>query len=264
MSGYLLIKITCAVGISAFSLSAWSQEGSSELVTDRPDQTESSGVVPLRHLQIETGFLMSGDRTGELELNSFTYNTTLLRYGLLENFELRAGLEFRSENEKMLDSGEVNTISGFSPLYVGFKTRITEEKGWIPEIAFLGGVSLPLTAHRQFRALHPAAIMRFAFSHTLSGRFSFGYNLGAEWEAETGPGYRYTTARGIGLTEKLGLFLEVFGLFATEAENEHLADAGLTWLLLPNLQLDLSGGVGLNGAASDYFISAGFSYRIPD
>jgi hypothetical protein len=124
-------------------------------------------------------------------------------------------------------------------------------------------VSLPFTARKDFRALHPAAIMRFAFSHTLSDRFSFGYNLGAEWEAETGPGYFYTAALGIGLTEKVGMFVEGFGIFATDAPNEHLADAGFTWLVLPNLQFDVSGGVGLNDAAGDYFISTGLSYRIP-
>ena len=163
----------------------------------------------------------------------------------------------------MLDSGGETALAGFSPLYLGFKTRITGEQGWVPEIAFLGGVSLPFTERKEFRALHPAAIMRFAFSHTLSRKISLGYNLGAEWEPESGPGYFYTAALGIGLTEKVGVFAEVFGLLATDAPNEHLADAGITWLVLPNLQLDLSGGVGLNEAAGDYFISAGLSYRIP-
>ena len=105
--------------------------------------------------------------------------------------------------------------------------------------------------------------MRFAFSHTLTERFSFGYNLGAEWEGASGPGYFYSAVLGIGLTQTLGMFVEPFGLLAPEEANKHLLDAGLTWLVLPNLQLDLSGGVGLNEAASDYFISAGLSYRIP-
>lgn len=259
-----LRMIVLFAGMAATTLSGWSQEGSAELVTDRPDQTESSGVVPVRHLQIETGFLMSGDRTGQIETRSLAYNSTLLRYGLLENFELRAGLEYRSEKERVLDGDELSTLSGFSPLYLGFKTRITEEKGWIPEIAFLGGISFSFTARKEFRALHPSAIMRFAFSHTLSDRFSLGYNLGAEWEVESGPGYFYTAVLGIGLTGKVGMFVEGFGLFATEAENEHLADAGFTWLVLPNLQIDLSGGVGLNEAAGDFFISTGLSYRIPN
>jgi hypothetical protein len=249
--------------ISCLVMTGRAQEEAPELVTDRPDQTESSGVVPVRSLQIETGLMMSGDRSGGVEFRSFTYNTTLLRYGLMDNLELRAGLEYRNEKEKLPDSDWETTLAGLSPLYLGFKTRITGEQGWIPEIAFLGGVSLPFTERKEFRALHPAAIMRFAFSHTLSRRISLGYNLGAEWESGSGPGYFYTAALGVGVTEKVGVFVEAFGLLVSDAPGEHLADAGITWLAHPNLQLDLSGGVGLNEAAGDYFISAGLSYRLP-
>ncbi len=264
MKSVRLLNISLFLGLLGAWLPAWSQGEVPDLVTDRPDQTESSGVVPLRTLQIETGLVLSVNQSDQAQFRRFTYNSTLLRYGLLENFELRAGLEYLGEREEVLDQVEVNTLKGFSPLYLGFKTRITGERGWIPEIAFLGGLSLSFTAKKEFRALHPAAIMRFAFSHTLSDRFSFGYNLGAEWEGETGPGYFYSAVLGVGLTETLGLFIEPFGILATEHANEHLLDAGLTWLVLPNLQLDLSGGVGLNEAASDYFISAGLSYRIPE
>jgi hypothetical protein len=59
------------------------------LVTDRPDQTESSSVVPVHFLQIETGFIMKNDKMDSLIRKSFTYNTVLLHYGILENMELR-------------------------------------------------------------------------------------------------------------------------------------------------------------------------------
>ena len=168
--------ISLIICLLAVWITGWSQKEVPELVTDRPDQTESSAVVPLRSLQVETGLVLTGDKTDLAEFRSFRYNTTLLRYGLFKNFELRAGLEYLNESEKLLDTGDMSSLTGFSPLYLGFKTRITEERGWLPEIAFLGGVSLPFTALKDFRALHPAAIMRFAFAHTLSERFSFGYN----------------------------------------------------------------------------------------
>ena len=37
------------------------QDNGAELITDRPDQTESSAVVPRKLLQIETGFLMENN-----------------------------------------------------------------------------------------------------------------------------------------------------------------------------------------------------------
>lgn len=255
-SGYILIMLV-------FSLACRAQEEIPELVTDRPDQTESSDVVPHKSLQIETGFVISNDRVAMTERRSVVYNTTLLRYGLFENFELRTGLEYRSEMEKILDTGNTNTVTGLSPLYLGFKTKITEEKGALPEIAFLGGVALPYTEKKEFRALHPSAIMRFAFSHTLSERLSLGYNLGAEWEEDSGPGYFYSVTLGAGLVRRLGIFIEAFGLLSPENPDEHLLDTGLTFLLLPNLQLDVSGGLGISDAANDNYVSAGLSYRIP-
>ena len=70
------------------------QDKAPELITDRPDQTESSSVVPLKSLQIETGFVLENDETDNTRQKSFAYNTTLLRYGLFDNMELRLGLEY--------------------------------------------------------------------------------------------------------------------------------------------------------------------------
>ena len=51
----LLLALVSILGIA--------QEETPELITDRPDQTESSSVVPLGALQIETGFTMESDET---------------------------------------------------------------------------------------------------------------------------------------------------------------------------------------------------------
>ncbi|MBU1369122.1 MAG: transporter [Bacteroidetes bacterium] len=233
-----------------------------ELITDRPDQTESSVVVPLRSLQIETGFVLENDETDLIKQKSFTYNTTLLRFGLLKNLELRLGLEYLGEKVEIKKNDTLNSFSGLSPIYTGFKVKIADEDGWKPEIAFLGGLVLPFTANDDFKPEYSAATVRFAFSHTLSERFSLGYNLGAEWGGVTAiPGYFYSIAIGFGLAENLGLFVESYGLIPEEGVSEHLIDAGFTYLIIPNFQIDISGGIGLNNNAIDNFISLGFTYR---
>lgn len=234
-----------------------------ELITDRPDQTESSTVVPYHSLQIETGFLQKNDKVGDVEHRAFAYNTTLLRYGLLENFELRLGLEYLGEEEKYQNADSVSTTSGLSPVYTGFKVKIADEDGWKPEIAFLGGLVLPFTAQDDFKPEYTSADIRFSFAHTLSEKLSLGYNLGAEWDGETAiPGYFYSLALGIGLTDKLGMFVEGYGLLPEKGNSEHLFDAGFTYLLTPNFQLDISGGIGINEYATDNFLSVGFTYRL--
>lgn len=234
------------------------------LVTDRPDQTESSSTVPKHFLQIETGFILENNTTDLMRDKSFTYNTTLLRYGLLDNFELRLGLDFLGNQITKKRTDYSQNTAGFSPLYAGFKVKVVEESGLRPDIAFLGGLELPFTASSDYQPSYTAPSMRFAFSHTLSNRLSLGYNLGAEWDGETAfPGFFYSVALGIDLIENLGLFVESFGTIPEAGTTQHQLDAGFTYLISPNFQVDISGGIGLNDAAPDNFVSIGLTYRIP-
>lgn len=241
------------------------QDKAPELITDRPDQTESSTVVPHKSLQIETGFILENNETDLVKESAYTYNTTLLRYGLLNNFELRFGIEYLGEKLDIKNTDATNSYSGLSPLYTGFKVKIADEDNWKPEIALLGGLVLPFTASDNFKPKYTGANLIFSFSHSISEHFSIGYNLGAEWDGETAvPGTFYSIALGIGLADNLGMFIESYGLISEEDGSEHLLDAGFTYLILPNFQIDLSGGIGLNKNAMDNFISLGLTYRLPD
>jgi hypothetical protein len=106
--------------------------------------------------------------------------------------------------------------------------------------------------------------MRFAFSNTLSDNLSLGYSLGAEWYGENAiPDYYYSITLGITATKRIGTFIESFGFIPEEGKPSHLVDTGITFLVLPNLQFDISGGIGLNKNATDAFFGIGLSYRIP-
>ena len=242
----------------------WAQETVPGLVTDRPDQTESAVVVPLKSLQIETGFLFEGDNTNSVRQNSFNFNSTLFRYGLFDRMELRLGLAFLSVKDNV-NTDSLKTSKGFAPLYTGFKILVIEERGLIPQIAFLGGMVLPFTAAKEFKANYAAPVMRFAFSNTLSDDLSLGYNLGAEWYGDSAiPDYYYSVSLGYSINPKLGSFIESYGHIPGEGDAAHLVDAGFTYLVRNNFQLDISGGLGLNKAATDGFLSFGFTYRIPN
>lgn len=60
-----------------------------ELVTDRPDQTESSVTVPKGSLQIESGFLLGYSEENRFSTRDLLLPTTLFRIGLTNNLELR-------------------------------------------------------------------------------------------------------------------------------------------------------------------------------
>jgi hypothetical protein len=174
----LLFFVSFFYGVSA-------QDPTPEVVTDRPDQTESSRVVPTGTVQVETGALAEFDKTTFTESRDITFNTTLVRYGLAKNFELRPGIDFLEYRSGVIDSPLNVTLSGTGPLYSGFKVQIAEEQGILPEVALLGGVELSFLASDPFSTSNPAGSIRFAFSHTLTDRFSLGYNLGGGWDGES-------------------------------------------------------------------------------
>lgn len=147
------------------------------MVTDRPDATESSVIVPVGYVQIETGIGFTEDDGGGEETRSIEAPGTLIRIGLTERLELRLGFtgwvrEFEGEGE-----------SGVGDSEVGFKYYLIEESGWRPEVAFMAHLSLP-TGDTGFSSERFDPSFRFSFSHTLSDNVALGYNLGVAWETE--------------------------------------------------------------------------------
>lgn len=233
------------------------------IITDRPDQTESPAVVPKNFLQIETGFLYSESKENGITEKEWVYNSSLFRYGLLENLELRLALEILSQ-ERFWNPGNKTSFSGTGPLNIGFKIGVTEEKGILPKIGFLGGVFLPFTASDEFKPENTGGDFRLAFSHTLSERLDFSYNLGISWDGEAPHAiYIYSAALGYALSEKISAFVEIFGDLPEGNEAEHFFDTGITYLISDQLQIDLAGGTGLN-TAKYFFIGAGVSIRLPE
>jgi len=234
------------------------------LITDRPDQTESPTAVPKGFLQVETGAFFEKVENNRFKEESKTYNTTLLRYGLLENLELRLGVDFMEQSRTISGTEFADVASGLSPLLLGVKIGITEEKGLLPEIGLLGHLSLPFSASKDYKPETTGVDFRFAFSHTLNDRSSISYNMGAAWGADSPEAsYVYTLVYGSSITEKLGVYLELYGDIPEINKANHLWDMGFTYLLKNNIQLDISGGTGLSRNIQDLFLSAGISFRIP-
>ena len=262
MSLQFIKHITITLFMTQVFLPIFAQQERPELITDRPDATEAPSVVVRGALQIESGALFTSFEDDVLQTNTTTYNTTLLRFGLLENLELRLGWNFVEQRNKLSTAQEEFIQSGLSPLLLGMKVNITQEKGWLPTIGLIGHLFLPFTASDDFKPQNTSVDFRFAFDHTLSDSSSIAYNLGAQWEADTpGAAYIYTLAYGYSITDSFGLYAELYGDMPENNSANHYWDAGLTYLVLPNLQLDATVGTSIT-EGQDVLVSAGFSYRI--
>ena len=221
---------------------------------DRPDQTETPVIVPKGMFQVETG--LTFQKNDEIS-NTNSLPAVLWKYGVNENFELRLITEFVSE--KINDEKS----SGFTPVLIGFKVKLCEEKGIIPKTSFIGHIGLPNAASSQYKSDFLAPEFRFTMQHTLSDKLSLGYNLGCEWDGmmpETT--FVYTLTTGYSINSKIGCYAELFGFAPEKDKASHNFDAGLTYLINNNFMVDLSSGIGITDNAPEHYIAFGFSFRI--
>lgn len=247
-----------------------SAEPPPELVTDRPDQTESAAVVPAGFHQLETGLAYERLGNGPLTVRTVSGPGTLARIGLGGRTELRLGWEGWVDQDIDVTGPSTfdRSVSGVGDGEVGVKVKLREESGALPEMAILAGVSLPVGDDELTSDEYEPSV-RLAFAHTLSDRLGLAYNLGAERSHEREESFTrflYTVALGAGLTDRLGAFVEVFG---EEPESggpggsQVSLDGGVTYLLRPNLQLDAYAGAGVTDHAPDWLAGMGVSVRWP-
>ncbi|MCM2269818.1 MAG: transporter [Thermoanaerobaculia bacterium] len=230
-----------------------------ELVTDRPDQTESTATVPRRAVQIESGWL----RVETAEERSDEVGATLVRVGLADAWELR------------LATGgwiDARSASGLADGEVGAKWSFRRESAGGSAAALLMSASVPVGDRAQTSGrVDPE--LRLAMSHGLTDRLGLGWNVAyvgaserdARGDRHTQFHWLGTAALGLELTPRLGAFVELFGEAGGSRGGPPSTslDGGLTWRLRDNLQLDLAAGVGLSRAAPDRFVGLGLSLRVP-
>lgn len=219
-----------------------------DLVTDRPDQTESAVTVEPGSVQVETGILFTQDKQGGETLEVTEALGTLVRIGLREALELRIGFD-----------GLISTSShdGFGDASIGAKLVLAGETEVRPQVALLLETSLPV-GDDEFTTDEATPSARLALSKDLSDSLGLGFNVGAEFP-ESDEVFFYTLAAGVGLDDVNSVFFEVFG----DSESSHSFDAGWTYLARPNLQFDLAAGVGITDEAPDWFVGIGLSVRLP-
>ncbi|MEJ1221682.1 transporter [Sediminicola sp. 1XM1-17] len=238
--------------------------GPGTIVTDRPDATESPTLVPKGYLQVETGGYYESLDQNNTKFERTVYNTTLMRYGLLDNMELRLGWNLESQKLNMGGLGFDTDLNGFSPLLLGVKIGIAQEKNGAPEIGLIGHLFLPFSASKDFRPQTTGADFRFAFSHTLSEKSNLSYNVGAKWGDDSPElAYIYTIALGHRITDKFGFYVELYGDLPENSTANHFFDTGITYLLQSNIQLDATVGKGITDD-QDILLSAGVSFRVPN
>jgi hypothetical protein len=262
MKKHILFGVFCLTALATSAQDAMMKTDTMMLPdpiqADRPDLTESAFLVPKGYFQMEHGLSIEDTDPGYV----YAYPSSLWKYGINDNFELRLTTEYLHIDR----AGDDLDVKGFSPFSLGLKARLGEQRGVLPKTAFIGHLYFPTIGNEAFDITYFAPTMRLAFYNAIGSMFSVSYNVGAEWTGESAePNFIYSLAAGLAISDRLSVYGEVYGSTPQREDDtmELRADAGLTYLLSNNFLLDFSAGQGITDNAPERYVAFGFSYRFP-
>ena len=215
----------------------------SQIISDRPSQTDSPLVIDKGYIQIETGISVEEIQS---DINS------LVRIGVFDGFELRI-----NSNYIINDEISFQKKSSFNDFEIGSKFRILENDEKNTNIGFLTYLSIP-TAPEVFSYNEYGFLNKLLFSHNLTSDSEIAYNIGYNKFSNYDGLFTYSLIYG----KSLGSFSTFFELFGNSSSNNSNLnfDSGLTYIIDNDRQFDLSIGKGLNNDL--FFVNLGFSFRI--
>ena len=223
-----------------------------EMTVDRPGIAEAPYTVLPKQFQLETGF----DFYHRNDADVYFLPTMLFRTGLSQSAELRIGVRNIYERRTGGD------LKGISPVTIGIKTHIIEQRGWIPETDILADVILR-TGSSSLQPERTGHDILLLFENDLSEQVAVNYNVGYIWDGFSADEMFTASACFNYLpSDNWGIFVEYYDFLRKNGTKEHGIDGGFTALLSPLVQVDLSAGISRVIGHWNRFVSAGVSFRV--
>lgn len=261
----------CGLALADGTLFRWTADVHAEggpdvaapLVTDRPDFTEASSTVGRGVWQLEMGYTFVEDRSGGTSTRQHSYPEALLRIGIYDDW-----LELRLAQNVALIREDPLTFGGAEDLYMGFKLGLTPQSGYLPEMALIPQMTLPvgdtaLSSNRILGGVNWVYGWELCDCISTAGSTQFNSTLDEATGTVFIAGAQSWTV-AYQLTESIGAYTEWFMILPHGADTEkpeHYFNGGFTLVTGLDFQWDIRAGLGLNDAADDFFVGTGFSYR---
>jgi hypothetical protein len=232
------------------------------LVTDRPDFTESSEVIPSRWLQFESGVTVEWDGSGLLRTRSLSAPAALVRLGLGFRTELRIGAE-----GYVIERRETERTAGYSDVELGAKVWLLKEGRSPFDLSLIPMVSFPAgDAGLSSDGVDPT--LKVTWGRGLPAGFWVGGNVNFSWITEAGSHFSQQ-ALSLSVNRDIGRgwngYLEVYGFSRmTRTEGAGITlNGGVGRQFGGRVQIDVEAGHGLTAEAPDWFVGAGFALLLP-
>jgi hypothetical protein len=226
------------------------------LVGDRPDFTESAETIARGHVQLEAGTTFEAS---DGDVDAFSFGELLIRIGLSRSWELRVG----PGSYVQIDSPTLN-VSGVRNPSIEAKFRFNPASEGVA-VALLFGTTVPV-GYSNIGSDKATPFAKLLLGHDFRGRLSLGANVGYArpfLEETRSDLFDASLSLGVAVSERIGTYVELFGLSEESRGGPPASffDAGMTYLLNPNLQLDARIGRGLGGTELGLFAGIGVIKR---
>ncbi|HST37054.1 MAG TPA: transporter [Allosphingosinicella sp.] len=237
------------------------------LCTDRPTKSNFACTVPQGMVQIETDlFSLTRTEAGGARADLYLYTNPTLKYGLTDQSDLELNIAPLVELRTRVGAIRTSQTS-IGDLYLRYKHRFTNPASRV-QVAAIPYVKVPLAergiGNREWEGglIVPVNISLAPVTLTVVP------SLDVLADA-LDPGDRHVQLTGlvnvgVPLSPQVTLYGELWtaqNFDPAGTVRQYSADAAITWLVSPNLQLDVGGNFGLNQATPDVQLYAGLSTR---
>ena len=258
-------------GLGSFALGAALMLGASvvaaedddRIPTDRPSLSTSTITVPPGKLQIESGVEYSRSRVSHGETEQQILTDILLRTGITSRVEARIDIN------PLVWLKDADTHVGFGDVTLAVKYRFfdaPEGSRW-PSLGVLPFVKLP-TARSPIGSERVDVGCTALASFDLPWALSLDLNVGLAGIGQSEGAYfllqeTVTAALSRQITYRFAAYGELFYSSPSERHTRDVVgfDAGVQYLILPRVVIDLAAQVARGTPGPDFAIRAGLSFR---
>jgi hypothetical protein len=264
-----VVFAVCTILLLFPTPATYGQVGEEEHIeTDRDSFTPATTTAGRNRLILESAYSFI-DNENVPETHSFP--ELLARYGVTDWLELRLGTNYEVGGASSSVSGgvggqgdfEADSIESESTVFYGFKTALTEQDGWMPEMATILQGYTPTSGPETRTHLVATYVFGWIFFEDWTWDSAIRFGTGSE-EEDNFNRWAPSTVVKVALTEKWNGHLEYFGIF-TDGREEELSQSyispGLHYLVTPDFEVGVRVGWGLGGDAANFFSNAGVGLR---
>ncbi|HEY1082313.1 MAG TPA: transporter [Prosthecobacter sp.] len=232
--------------------------------TDRPDTTESAYTVPAGMFQVEMSFFdLERDANRGVSTEVLSWGQINIKAGLAPDMDLQLVFDAHQEVREK-SGGQTRTASGFGDVTLRLKNNLWGNDSGRSAFALMPYVTVPTGAVLSADAWQGGLIAPFAYE--LSENLAFGLMGEADLvhDEETGGTdlqFLASATLGMGLTDELGMFVELAGVAGEDVPFMATFNSGLTFAVTETLVFDVGVRVGLNRPAPDLSVFSGVSFR---